>query len=166
MDKEYAILSIIESKKDITQRELSKKVGISLGSINIIINKMIKEGFIRIKHRSDRKKAYIITQKGIQEKEKKTLELIKDSYSFIQRIKEKISEILHQELQVGLDINIIVDDDEIGQLIRSIAGDFANIKIGMTDHYSKEMAYIVVNSQLYERLKSEDCHVINILSKL
>ena len=166
MDKEYILLNIIESEKDITQRELSQRTGVSLGSINLLINKMVKEGLIKIKRLPVRRIAYIVTPKGIHEKSIKTLHYIKQNYSFIQQIKEKIKIIIYNEQRLGKNICALIGDDEIGQLIKSIICEFDNITITESNKCSRDKTYIIANMELYEKLKSDDYHVINILNKL
>ena len=166
MDKEYTVLSLIESSKDITQRELSRKLGVSLGSINLLINKMVDDGLIKFKQLPFKRIAYMVTPKGMSEKAKKTLCYIKENYSYIQQIKVKIKTVIYGEQQLCKDICVIAEDDEIGQLMRTIACELDNIGLARPGKYSRDRTYIVTDVELYEKLKSEDYQVINILDKI
>lgn len=166
MDKEYAILSIIDRKKDITQRELSREMGVSLGTINALINRMINCGFIRIKQLPDRKVVYMLTPEGAQEKARKTLWHIRQNYSFIQQVKDKIRDIFDHEKQSGKEVCVIIKDDEIGHMIRSIISEFDNIEIGKPDDCLEHKTCIVADIELYEALKRQGVDVVNILNKL
>ena len=46
MDKKYTVLDIIDKNENITQREISKKANLSLGSVNLLLNKMSHDGLI------------------------------------------------------------------------------------------------------------------------
>lgn len=66
------LLNLIKSNPNITQREISKKLGISLGKTNFIIKSFIKLGLIKLDNfrRSDNKVAYkyLLTKRGLKEK--------------------------------------------------------------------------------------------------
>ena len=60
-DTEYRILKILEENPHLTQREISKRMGLSLGKTNYIIRALIDRGFLKLnnfKH-SDNKISYI-----------------------------------------------------------------------------------------------------------
>lgn len=67
------IIQELESAPLTTQRSISSKLAISLGKVNYILKKLIKEGFIETKNNSNgnskpRQLAYVLTEKGIEEK--------------------------------------------------------------------------------------------------
>ena len=67
----YLIKEIDESP-DITQRDLSRKLGISLGKTNYMLKELIMKGIVRIHSFSTHDKklkkiSYILTQKGLSE---------------------------------------------------------------------------------------------------
>ena len=79
----FHILRLISSKPDLTQRDLSGNLGISLGKTNYLLRKLIKKGLIKAKnfsHRPDKIKkiSYILTPKGFKEK-------IRLTYYFLKR---------------------------------------------------------------------------------
>lgn len=63
---------IAEAEHKITQRELSRLAGISLGKINYWITEMVNEGLIKIercnKEIGKSACAYLLTAKGVEEK--------------------------------------------------------------------------------------------------
>lgn len=71
--KEYKILKYINENKNITQRDISKSLRISIGNVNSIIKKMEKEDLIEIKKHSN-KQEYKITKKGFEELEERIKE--------------------------------------------------------------------------------------------
>ncbi len=82
----FNILRILSSKDDLTQRDLSSHLGISLGKTNYLLQSLAQRGLIKIKGFSQRKQKlkrvkYILTKKGLEDK----LQL---TYYFLRR-KEK-----------------------------------------------------------------------------
>lgn len=69
---EFQILRHLEINPDITQRELSDKVNISLGSVNYALNALIARGWVKLKnfHNSEQKVAYayMLTPEGLGQK--------------------------------------------------------------------------------------------------
>src|SRR6056297_3928555 len=96
IDNEYKLMSEISENENITQRELSKKLDLSLGSVNLLIKKMIKEGLIKMDQVSKRQVFYMLTPVGIMEKAKKTSKYIKVHYNAINQTKEKLKEVLEE----------------------------------------------------------------------
>ena len=72
VDTEYNILKILEKEPNLTQREVAKEMGLSLGKTNYVIRALINKGFIKLSNfrRSDNKIAYIylLTPQGVSEK--------------------------------------------------------------------------------------------------
>jgi len=101
IDTEYTLLKILKDNPEMTQRQLSKELGLSLGKTNYLIHALMGKGWVKLTNfrRSNKKLGYLylITPKGIEEKsilaknflERKSAEYIK--------LKEEI-EILKSEL--------------------------------------------------------------------
>ena len=68
----FNVLKILEKKPDLTQRQLSQKLGISLGKTHYLVRSLIDVGWVKISNfkRSNNKigYAYLLTPKGIIEK--------------------------------------------------------------------------------------------------
>ena len=72
IDNEYTLLKMIKDNPDMTQRELSKELGLSLGKTNYLIHALMDKGWVKLTNfRHSNNKIgylYIITPKGITEK--------------------------------------------------------------------------------------------------
>ncbi|WP_133013293.1 MarR family EPS-associated transcriptional regulator [Marinomonas flavescens] len=68
----YKILKELQSNPDLSQRELAKRLGISLGKTNFCIKALIEKGLVKagnFKRSSDKAKyLYLLTPKGIEER--------------------------------------------------------------------------------------------------
>lgn len=68
----FRVLRLIESRPDISQRELADELGVSLGQINYQLKALKERGLIKVGNfmRSDNKLAYIylLTPKGVADK--------------------------------------------------------------------------------------------------
>ena len=101
IDNEYTILKVLKDNPAMTQRQLSKELGLSLGKTNYVLHALIDKGLMKLSNfkRSNNKVGYlyILTPEGIEEKSilaKNFLERKSDQYN---RLKKEI-ETLKSEL--------------------------------------------------------------------
>lgn len=94
MTSELEILKSVESKENITQRELARRTGLSLGAVNVLIKRLIHKGLIKIEHISTRTIKYMLTPKGLMEKARLTYKYIVTSYNHISDIENKLEQVL------------------------------------------------------------------------
>jgi EPS-associated MarR family transcriptional regulator len=83
LENEEALHIIREFNRspEMTQRELSSRLGISLGKVNFLINALIRKGFVKVENfkKSNNKIAYLycLTPRGIEEKSRMTYLFLK-----------------------------------------------------------------------------------------
>lgn len=98
-EENLLIFKEIESQPAVTQRDLSAKLGISLGKTNYLLKELIKKGFIEIKNFSSgdkklKKIHYLLTRKGFEHKVllmQHFLQLKEAEYNQIKKEWEKIT---------------------------------------------------------------------------
>jgi EPS-associated MarR family transcriptional regulator len=65
-------MHIIQVNTNVSQRQIAKKTGLSLGKVNYCLKALVNIGFIKVNNFSKSSKkinyVYILTSKGIQEK--------------------------------------------------------------------------------------------------
>lgn len=68
----YKLLQLLEANPQISQRELARALGISLGKVNYCLNALIEKGLVKARNfknsRSKRAYAYYVTPRGFREK--------------------------------------------------------------------------------------------------
>jgi len=68
----YKLLKALEQNPNLSQRQLSKELGISLGKVNFCVNALLDVGVLKAQNfKNNQNKlayAYILTPKGIEEK--------------------------------------------------------------------------------------------------
>jgi DNA-binding MarR family transcriptional regulator len=116
-------MSEIVGNEKITQRELSKKLGVSVSTVNVLMNKMIKEGLIKMTQVSHKQVLYMLTPAGMMEKAKKTISYLKIHYRVIYETKEKTKLIL-ESLSQEYDTIFVLLDDEMSEVLRIAIDEF------------------------------------------
>ena len=102
------LLREISSNPQMTQRELSNRLGLSLGKINFLITAMIEKGFIKADNfkNSKNKIAYLyyLTPAGIEEKARITYRFLKRKIEEYTRLEEEIR-LLQEEVRLNDPLN-------------------------------------------------------------
>ena len=90
----FNVLRKIEKKPSITQRELSDKLGISLGKINYCLKELRKKGLIKIsnfkKNKNKINYVQLLTPKGIAAKTRLTINFMKIKLKEYEDLKKDI----------------------------------------------------------------------------
>jgi len=101
------VLRIIESNPEITQRELAKSLGVSLGKTNYCLKALIEKGWLKANNfkNSNNKLAYayILTPKGIEEKANITVQFLKRKLWEFEALKEEIEQLRREVGEVAGD---------------------------------------------------------------
>jgi predicted transcriptional regulator len=62
------LLSEISGEESLSQRELSRRLGIAVGLVNSYLKNFVSKGFVRVKNFPSNRYAYLLTPQGIAEK--------------------------------------------------------------------------------------------------
>ena len=94
----YQLLKSLEQDANLTHRQLSKELGISLGKVNYCLQSLIQKGFVKIDNFKNSKNkiqySYLLTPKGIEEKTKLTIKFLKtktEEYEMLKKEVEKLN---------------------------------------------------------------------------
>ncbi len=101
-EHERRILDQLESQRPVTQRSLASDLGIALGLTNLLMRRLVKKGWVRIKHVSPRRIRYLITPAGIAAKARLTRQYFLSSVTFYRECREHVSDrlaVLSADLQ-------------------------------------------------------------------
>jgi len=101
----YHIFKLLEARPDITQRQLAKELGISLGKVNYCLKALIEKGQVKARNfrrnPSKRKYVYLLTPKGIEEKGQLTARFLRRKMAEYERLKQEIEQL---RLELGQDL--------------------------------------------------------------
>jgi predicted transcriptional regulator len=62
------LLSEISGEEPLSQRELSRRLGIAVGLVNSYLKNLVAKGFVRVKNFPSNRYAYLLTPQGLTEK--------------------------------------------------------------------------------------------------
>ena len=103
-ESEFYVLRELSQNNNLTQRELSKRLGLSLGSINFVLKALMKKGYIKMQRFKDSdnkaKYIYVMTPKWLYDKAILTKEFINNKLQEYESLKKEIEELKKEvELQ-------------------------------------------------------------------
>ncbi len=88
----------------LSQRELSRRMGLSLGRVNYVVNALLKKGYIKARRfkNSNNKIAYmyVLTPKGVSTKFAQTYGFLQKKLDEFERLKEEIEMLRRETVQV------------------------------------------------------------------
>ena len=95
----------IKRSPEMTQRELSSRLGISLGKVNFLINALIELGLVKVENfkNSGSKSAYLyyLTPRGIEEKSRATYLFLKIKIQEYERLEMEIQQLREEVRESG-----------------------------------------------------------------
>jgi DNA-binding MarR family transcriptional regulator len=92
--KTLLLLEAIGEEDHLSQRELARKLNISLGLVNTFINKLLTQGIFKTFKLPKNRSRYILSPKGIAEKAKLTRKYLKYSIGYYQEVKRRVAGLL------------------------------------------------------------------------
>jgi len=99
------IIREINRSPEMSQRELSSRLGISLGKVNFLINALIRKGFVKVDNfkKSSNKIAYLynLTPRGIEEKSRITYLFLKRKTREYEQLELEIRQLQEEVRQSG-----------------------------------------------------------------
>ena len=102
----YSLLKTLEDNPGLSQRDLAKRLGVSLGKINFCLNALVEKGSLKINNfrNSDNKiaYAYLLTPRGVEQKARMTVDFLKIKIREYERLRAEIEELQHEAEQKGL----------------------------------------------------------------
>lgn len=106
-DMRFRILRLLESDPQMSQRALSRELGVSLGSVNYCLKALVQKGQLKISNfRASNNKlryAYVLTPKGVAEKTALTSRFLQGKLKEYDALKAEI-ESLQEDLELGADM--------------------------------------------------------------
>lgn len=105
--RELQLLSEIEANPEVTQRQLSSKLGIALGLTNVMLRSLAQKGYLRATQASWKRWIYALTPDGFSQKFRLTVAYVNrvlDHYRSVrQTLREQLKPMaLHEESRVAI----------------------------------------------------------------
>ena len=118
-EREFELVNIIGALIDANQRDLSRHMDLSLGSINMLLRRLISKGYIRIEQLNQKKVKYILTPKGFAEKMQKSIKYTLKTLNSISLIKERLKKVVSECYNQGERNFFILGESDLAVLVET-----------------------------------------------
>jgi len=167
--KELSLLTYIDQNADVTQRELSEYMGVSLGAINILLKDLVKKGFIKISRLQSNSVKYFLTAEGIADKLERTHSYIVRTYREIIELQSKVASTITM-LAKRYNTDIITfygPQDDFARLIKELALNTTKIEVlhsvEQVKGYQKKAPIVIWKEESRVTLATCNVESINIM---
>jgi DNA-binding MarR family transcriptional regulator len=117
-DRELTLLDEIEHDPDVTQASLAIQLGVAVGTVNLLIKRLISKGYVKVKRAQRRKLRYIITPEGLAFRANLAVHYIETSLHLYHKTRLHVRDLLSQAHQAGYNQVFIVGDGDIADICR------------------------------------------------
>ena len=117
-DRELTLLEEIEHDPDVSQASLAIQLGVAVGTVNLLIKRLISKGYVKVKRAQRRKLRYIITPEGLAFRANLAVHYIETSLHLYRKTRLQVRDLLNQAHQAGYNQVTIVGDGDIADICR------------------------------------------------
>lgn len=114
--RDLELLSAFELNPDISQRSLSKKLGVALGLTNLYIKRLAHKGYIKISTIPSSRIKYLLTPRGMAEKSRLTYQYMQYSLTYYQDIRQRFKRELSRLANTGMKKVVVYGTGELAEL--------------------------------------------------
>lgn len=127
--KEFMILDLIEKDANITQREISKTIGVAVSMVNQYIENFVEKGLIKKKKHSTKTVEYFVTKKGMERRKLLNIWYLKSSHEVYLSAKDNIIKFLNHIIDKGFKKILLYGAGEVAEIMLQVMNDDNNIPL-------------------------------------
>jgi len=132
--KTLKILEAIEEDHNQSQRDLSKRLGISLGLVNSLIKRILKKGYFKVTTIPKNRVKYILTPKGFSEKTTLTYKYLSHAVDFYLDIRNRINQLVEDIATAGHKDIVIYGANELAEISCTVLRGYDLNLLGIVDN--------------------------------
>jgi len=154
--KEFMILDLIEKDSNITQREISRAIGVAVSMINSYFDEYEQKGLIIRKKHSTKNVEYFVTKKGMEKRKLLNIWYLKSSHEVYLSAKDNIIKFLNQIINKGFKKILLYGAGEVAEIILQVMNENNNIPLealAVVDDNIKRQNQVIVNLPIINKDK-------------
>lgn len=102
----HKLFTILYNEPEINQRELARRLGISLGKVNYCLQALIKKGWVKARNfRNSQNKlaySYLLTSAGVEEKARVTVRFLRRKMIEYREVKEIVEQLQEEIAELNI----------------------------------------------------------------
>ena len=116
--RELQVLEYIENNANVTQSTLAESLDVAVGTVNFVVKRMVKKGYIRVKQLERRRLKYMITPEGVALRAKLAMISIQYSMKLYRETRTKARTLLAQVHKAGYDAVRIEGEGDLVDVVK------------------------------------------------
>jgi DNA-binding MarR family transcriptional regulator len=117
-DLERRLLEALGQNPDTTQATLAAQLGVAVGSVNWVLKRLIRKGYVKVTRLQRRKLKYFVTPQGLAVKAHLTSEYLKASLRIYRLLREEARQVLEEVQEAGYGVVQLNGDGEAAEIFR------------------------------------------------
>ena len=160
------LLDAVE-RGDVTQRRLSRELGIAVGLVNTYIKRAINRGLIKVQQIPPHRYAYYLTPSGFLEKSHLIASYFFYSFDFFRRARASCEQTLSRVVAAGHQRVALIGASELTEVAIIVAADLEVAVVAVIDANTPKVRFagIPVNKDIVEATKDVDAVMITSISE-
>jgi DNA-binding MarR family transcriptional regulator len=122
-NSELEFLTAIERGEVVTQMTLRKRIGVSIGLVNALLKRGMRNGYVKARKVPFKRYAYYVTPKGFSEKSRLVAIYLENSLNFFRGARSQYAEIFENARVAGLSRLVLVGGGELAEIAMIAAWD-------------------------------------------
>lgn len=90
--RELRLLTEVDEDPEVSQRELSRRVGIALGLTNMLVRNLAQKGYVRVSQAGWKRFIYTLTPAGVSRKLRLTIDYIQRFLGYYRSVRQNLRE--------------------------------------------------------------------------
>lgn len=114
--RDLQILDELSNNDALTQRDLSKRMGIALGLVNSYLKNLIAKGYITVRNIPSKRYAYYLTPSGFAEKTRLAYDLLHDYTRIYREARQNLKKLFMEIQESGATSVVFAGADEVAEI--------------------------------------------------
>ena len=166
-DKELQVLGQISRNSLISQRELARATGVSLGLINIILKKFFKTGYLQVTQLNKRKLEYLLKPKGLLAISSRTYQYATRTIRNYQQLQQQLIALLGELDTEGYKYFSIHGGGDLRELLETLVPlKFQDSSVRLGAEHRTEKDAVVLNVTAEQIEQNFNGYVVSVLERI
>ncbi len=160
------ILNELSINGSVTQRELSRQLGIALGLVNSYVKNLAAKGYVTIKSIPPKRYSYYLTPKGFAEKTRLTYHLLRDYTRIFRETRGNLKTLFKEFSDKGAKRLVFAGADEVAEIAYITLRETGLDLVAVVDDELAGNDFFGNNVMPLESLHKMECDLVIVTSYL